>query len=178
MSECAGEQRPRSRKLKLGGKVLLADDGTDSRKIVVFYLKKMGLDVTFAVDGAGAVQEVLRGNFDLVLMDIVMPVMDGLEATRALRAQGVKIPIVALTGNTTDKDIRDCIQAGCNAHLSKPFNRHKFFDLVGRYLTKCPPSTDCQFWESDESKDEAEKAIIRGFVEGLMSRLDAIERSF
>ena len=74
--------------------------------------------------------------FDLILMDVHMPVMDGLEATQKLRKQGCKVPIVALTANAMKKNIDECMEVGFDEIMSKPVDRYKFFEMVSKRLSE------------------------------------------
>ncbi len=111
-----------------GRHILLAEDQLINAKIAMKLLKKEGMEVTHVMDGEAAVNTYLNapeGTFDAVLMDIKMPMLDGLEATRVIRASGHgddHIPIIAMTANAFDEDVEHSIDAGMNAHLSKPIN--------------------------------------------------------
>jgi signal transduction histidine kinase/ActR/RegA family two-component response regulator len=125
----------------LTGNVLVAEDSTDSQKLIAFYLRKLGLESTLASDGKkaidAAVQAVQIGNpFDMILMDMQMPELDGYEATRQLRAQGYKGAIVALTGNALSGDREKCLEAGCNDYLTKPIEREVFIATCTRLLSR------------------------------------------
>lgn len=101
--------------------ILVAEDNPTNQRLVVRLLERLGYRPTVVGDGAEAVRAVSEGAFDLVLMDVQMPGVDGLEATRQIRAGGGAQPwIVAVTANTTAEDRIACEQAGMNAYLSKP----------------------------------------------------------
>ncbi len=111
------------------GRVLLVEDNDLNREIAKFMLEEIGFTVDIACDGQDAVTAMERANdgaYDYVLMDVQMPIMDGLEATRAIRASERKylqtVPIIALTANAFNEDVEKCLAAGMNAHLAKPFN--------------------------------------------------------
>ena len=104
----------------LQGEILLADDNPDNRNLLVLYLKKMGLKVVTADNGRMALEQVERHAPDLVLMDMEMPEMNGVEATRALRAAGFCPPILALTAHTDAQEQQKARDAGCNDVLVKP----------------------------------------------------------
>jgi signal transduction histidine kinase/CheY-like chemotaxis protein len=107
-------------------RVLVVDDNNINQIVVEALLSKDGHAVVLASDGAQAVAAVQTGDFDLVLMDMLMPVLDGIDATRAIRqlAGSVSgIPIIALTANAMTDDVQRCRDAGMNAHLSKPVDR-------------------------------------------------------
>ncbi|MGK0296544.1 MAG: two-component system sensor histidine kinase/response regulator [Gammaproteobacteria bacterium] len=108
--------------------ILLVDDNPDNRLLVKAYLKKLPYIVDEAENGEEAVSMYINGKFDVVLMDVQMPVMDGREATRKIREwesqKGeILIPIIALTAHAIKEEVELCIDAGCNAHLSKPVKK-------------------------------------------------------
>jgi PAS domain S-box-containing protein len=101
-------------------KVLLAEDSEDNETLVRLYLKKEGAQVTCAHNGLEALDLIRSEDFDIVLMDIQMPLMDGLEATRQLRQKGFQKPILALTAHALKGDVEKSLKAGCDTHLTKP----------------------------------------------------------
>ncbi len=131
--------RPASAGGPLAGlRVLFAEDGPDNQRLVRHLLSRAGAEVTVVADGRQAVEAVCPGGneptaFDLILMDMQMPVMDGYDASRALRRAGVRIPIVALTAHALAGDRQKCIDAGCDDYLTKPVDRHQLVALVRRY---------------------------------------------
>lgn len=123
----------------LNCRILLAEDGLDNQKLVAHVLRKAGADVSVADDGKAAVDLALTAKqadraFDIVLMDIQMPVMDGYEATRQLRKAGHTNPIIALTANTMTGNDQKCIEAGCNDYLTKPFELSALVAVVAKHL--------------------------------------------
>jgi len=102
--------------------------------LVKLLLEKLGAEVEIAEDGAEAVALVSEQRFDLILMDVLMPRMDGIEATRRLRAAGVETPVVAVTATVTSNDRRRCLQAGCNDFIAKPLDRAKLLDVMRKHL--------------------------------------------
>ncbi|MDX1434900.1 MAG: ATP-binding protein, partial [Gammaproteobacteria bacterium] len=101
-------------------RVLVVDDGEENRDLVRLVLEESGLTVEEAENGQVGVDKASRGSFDVVLMDMQMPVMDGYTATKTLRQQGAKMPILALTGNAMKGFEQQCLAAGCSGYLTKP----------------------------------------------------------
>jgi signal transduction histidine kinase/CheY-like chemotaxis protein len=111
-------------------RVLLAEDNRVNQLLVVRLLEGRGHDVTVAGDGRAAVAEAERGNFDVILMDVQMPEMDGLEATGILRARGVRAPIIAMTAHAMQGDRERCLSAGMDAYISKPIQPEEVFEAI------------------------------------------------
>ena len=119
-------------------RILIAEDSADNRLLVQVYLKGSPHQLTFAEDGREAVDRFEAESFDLILMDMQMPVMDGLTATHAIRAiervrRAAAIPIIALTANALPQDVEMSANAGCNHHLSKPISKHALLSAVEEY---------------------------------------------
>ena len=121
--------------------VLIVDDGETNRRMVSVYLERANASFDTAENGKIAIEKVNAGNFDVVLMDMHMPVMDGFEATKLLRRQGHKIPIIALTANITTDDKKQCFAAGCSGFVAKPVNREQ---LLSGLSLAVAGSTDMQ----------------------------------
>lgn len=106
-----------------GTRILLAEDSPDNEALIRAYLKQTGAEIQVARDGAEALEKALESDFDLILMDIQMPRMDGLEATRRLRQRNFTRPIVALSAHALAEEVQRSLAAGCQAHLTKPVTR-------------------------------------------------------
>ena len=119
---------------EFSGRVLVADDVKTNQMLTKLLLKQMGLHVTVVADGNEAVEKALAREFDLILMDIQMPTMNGYEATRALRKEGITTPIIALTANAMQGDDEKCLEAGCDDYLPKPLDRAQLLEKVRKYL--------------------------------------------
>lgn len=113
--------------------VLLVDDAQDNQLIIGHFLKSAGAQVEIASDGKEGVQKALAGHFDVVLMDIQMPLLDGYEATSQLRLKGYKTPIIALTAHAMKEQKDRCLRAGCTDHLSKPVDRRKLIAELAKF---------------------------------------------
>ena len=120
-----------------GKKILLAEDNDINRMIATIVLKSNGYQITEVLDGKEAVAELTRQSFDLVLMDMQMPFMDGLEATRIIRKHiNNKVPIIALTANEIKQEKDRCFQAGMNDFLMKPFDEKDLVSIINKWLLK------------------------------------------
>jgi PAS domain S-box-containing protein len=119
---------------KLSGRVLVAEDVKTNQKLCTLVLNRMGLGVTVAIDGNEAVEKALTGAFDIILMDIQMPNMNGYEATRMLRKKGITTPIIAITASAMKGDDKKCIDAGCDDYIPKPLDRQRLFETLRKYL--------------------------------------------
>ena len=150
----------------LHGKVLVAEDSTDNQKLISIYLRRAGkIDFTMVENGSLAVEQALSGDYDLILMDMQMPVMGGLEAVTLLRGAGYSGPIIALTANAMKEEQESYIAAGCNGFLSKPIDQQKFFLALAEFLKD---SADGEQQDDElESSDDELAELTRGFVKGL-----------
>lgn len=123
-----------------GYTILLVEDIEINREIAITLLEDKGASVIWADNGARAVDlfSSQPDIFDLILMDVYMPEMDGLSATRAIRALPVAraegIPILAMTANAFDEDVRQCLEAGMNGHIAKPIETRQLFGTLARYI--------------------------------------------
>jgi PAS domain S-box-containing protein len=121
--------------------ILVAEDSPDNRMLVEAYLKDLPDTLTFVEDGQAAVDRFTSGTFDLVLMDLRMPVMDGLTATRRIRAAErergwPRTPILALTANARPEDVAASADAGCDAHISKPISQQDLVAAIAEHVNR------------------------------------------
>ena len=115
-------------------RVLVVDDGPENRELVTLVLQEVGLEVECAENGKVGAEMAMAKPFDLVLMDMQMPVMDGYAATRLLREQGLTTPIYALTANAMKGFEKKCMAAGCSGYLTKPIDIDFLLETVGQVL--------------------------------------------
>jgi len=143
--------KPSNHKLPnlFGKRILLVDDNHISREIGLRLLLPRGAEVVTAVNGKDALEHFRKenGRFDLIFMDVLMPSMDGLEATRAIRRMkdipgAARIPIVAMTVNAFRQNFEESMAAGMNAHLVKPIEPEEFYDIIRRLLGPLPEAEE------------------------------------
>jgi CheY-like chemotaxis protein len=120
--------------------ILVAEDSEDNRFLLQAYCNGTSYDLTFAEDGEKAVEAFQAGDFKIVVMDIQMPVMDGLSATKEIRSLESRIgrkrtPILALTANLMPRDVVMAHQAGCDVHLPKPISKKVFLGALEQWKT-------------------------------------------
>jgi len=119
---------------RVTGHVLLVEDNLDNQNLIGRLIQAVGATVDVAANGLQAIEKAITYDFDLILMDIQMPEMGGLEATRVIRQTGYPGPIVALTAGTLKEDVQDCLHAGCNQFLSKPIDSTEFYKVLEQFL--------------------------------------------
>jgi signal transduction histidine kinase/ActR/RegA family two-component response regulator len=138
--------RARHQTPKFEGRVLLAEDGLDNQRLIRTLLERRGLQVELAVNGIEAVDLALRAQqegdpFDVVLMDVQMPEMDGMTAARLLKQHGLCSPIVALTAQALSGDRESCLRAGFDGYETKPIDPRRFDRTLAAYLNRKPPAS-------------------------------------
>ncbi|MGE0528106.1 MAG: response regulator [Bdellovibrionales bacterium] len=117
-----------------GRKILLVEDSVDNQLLAQHFLHKEGAKVTMVEHGQAAIEALEHGTYDVILMDMQMPVMDGYTATARLRRMGCRVPIIALTAHAMKDDLDRCLQVGCDGFLCKPYRRK---DLIRAIQQNC-----------------------------------------
>jgi CheY-like chemotaxis protein len=127
--------------IQLNCRILVVDDRRDIRLLSRRFLTEVGASVTEAEDGQVAIQKVMQSSaegktFDLILLDMQMPKLDGYETAKQLRSLGFTGPIIALTADAMQGDMSRCIASGCNGYLSKPIDKTAMLKLVSEYVAE------------------------------------------
>jgi len=178
--------------------VLVVDDGVENRELVTLVLEEAGLHVDTAENGQEGVDKVLAGSYDLVFMDVMMPVMDGFTATRLLRGRGVETTIIALTAHAMKGFEKECLDAGFTGYMTKPIDIDHMIAELAVYLGGHQVEVDnkeTKAIDTDDSRPEPGirmadaspivsslpvgnpkfQAIIASFIERLAGKLDDME---
>jgi PAS domain S-box-containing protein len=165
VSSSPGEKRPEAHEPAIarpvsGLRILVADDSGENRFLVAEYLKDLDCRLDFAEDGLATVEKFQSGEFDLVLMDLQMPLMDGYEATRRIRQwenehRRPPVPVIALTASALENELQKALDAGCSAWLRKPVRLVTLLDTVGKFAGRVDSHAG-----SDAGPD-AKKILVR-----------------
>ncbi|WP_247713446.1 PAS domain S-box protein [Qipengyuania polymorpha] len=161
----------------LNARILVAEDNLINQQVTLAMLERIGLSATIATDGQDAVDRVLAANvsdepFDLVLMDVQMPVLDGLAATRAIRAAGVdakRLPIIAVTANAFAENTEECLAAGMQGHLPKPLSLDDLAEVLEQWLG-VPPGL-----ELPQPPRQPSEKLRKSFSKRKAKALEAID---
>jgi PAS domain S-box-containing protein len=156
----------------LSGTVLLAEDHEDNRKLIVMMLTKMGLTVVEAYNGEKAVEQAMLNDFDLILLDIQMPVMDGLQAREMMDQIGVAAPIIALTANAMKHEVDHYKEVGFDDYLAKPIKRSQFIKTVAFYLGQ--DSKVAMAEDEDPFDNSAFEQMKNNYVENLQFEVEQL----
>ncbi len=180
-------------------RILVVDDGAENRELLRLFLEEAGATVEEAANGQQGVESALAADFDAILMDVNMPVMDGFSATRKLRRQGVSTPIIALTANAMKGFEQECLEAGYSGYFSKPIDIDRLMQQMAGLLGGKPLETTTDTAPAEVLADERVAAVpdmdrapivstlpannerfrdlVARFIERLHTQLDAARQS-
>ena len=161
-------------------RILVAEDNPVNKEVALIMLESFGLNVDTAEDGQEALDASILVPYDLILMDMQMPVMDGLEATRQIRIreaieQVIKAPIVALTANAVEGDMERCIGAGMDGYLSKPFSKAQLFDIIEPWLITPRKASIVSKQVSNDSEIQVNEAKPEQYLEQIPIEVKALK---
>lgn len=163
------------------GDVLLAEDTPDNQHLISMYIRRVGANVEVVENGQQALHRALQKEYDLILMDMQMPIMGGVEATEKLRIAGYKKPIVTLTANALKQDREKCALAGADDYLTKPLDLEQFYQVLQTYLqsnTATEPTFSAAYITDDLLDDPEFKLLVNKFIEDLPEKLKEINSAF
>ena len=179
----ANEQIIHHRHNSFSGKVLVAEDTEENQQLISLHLRKAGVEVSIVSNGEEAINEALKGTYDLILMDLQMPVLNGIDAIKTLRNANYRKPIVALTAATSISDRETCKDAGADDFVSKPIDFENFYTVLDTYLHKSKKIDldysqlqDASMKES-RSNDEEFEEILLTFLERLPQMVETINEA-
>ncbi len=161
----------------LSGRVLLAEDGLDNQRLLGSFLRQAGVEFDVVGNGKLAVERALAHEYALVLMDIQMPVMDGVAATTLLRNSNYRGPIVALTANVMQHDVVLYRQCGCTDVLGKPIDRKRFYEVLQEYVGPAIALADSLEKIKLDSYESELAEITDEFRRGLPATFQSIEQA-
>lgn len=161
----------------LTGRVLLAEDNPDLQRLISFFVEQFGLQVTVVDNGEKALDKAMREHHDVILMDMQMPVMNGIQAVKALRQGGCKTPVIMLTANAMQSDEKIAMLAGCDDFLPKPIDHDILYATLHKYLAAAEVThIDAEPLPSQlRSKSKKFDLLIEEFVQSLPVSLAGID---
>ena len=167
LEQATDEQQPQTNnavpQANTTGHVLVVDDNEDNQNLIRLYLRKMGITCNIAINGEEGVYKAHQDPYDLILMDMQMPVMDGVTAVRKLRSAGNKTPIIMLTANAVQSEKDKCFTAGCDDFITKPINRQQFEEKLTGHLNVKGEDLTSQILDGDPEI----QSMVDEYIDGL-----------
>ena len=161
------------------GRILVAEDNKDIQALINLLIRQVADDFVIVENGLQALEQACNSQFDLIFMDIQMPIMSGMEAHQQIRQKGISTPVVAMTANVMKKDRDECMSAGFDGFLSKPINKADLYSFIAKYLTECEtPDTEEKLLTSDLLEEEPQIIdLIDTFIDRLPETLNTINNA-
>lgn len=125
----------KTKKVTFTNNILVVEDNESNQKIAVLVFKNLGYDIEIAENGKIAIEKIRLRKYDLIFMDMQMPILNGIDTTVSIRELGIPTPIIAMTANAMDSDRNNCLQAGMNDFLSKPITKNKVKNIIDKYIS-------------------------------------------
>jgi CheY-like chemotaxis protein len=166
---------------KLNGRVLVADDSASHQLLMLVLMKKIGLETKVVGNGAAAIEAAESENFDIIVLELLMPKVDGINAAKAIRQKGVTAPIIALLSDPYSVDLKECLKVGFNGYIQKPITKTILYDTMKRHLevAKAKRANQNQFDESmlisTIGKGQDVSSVIDTYFKELPEILDGID---
>lgn len=161
---------------QLDAHILCVDDNEDNRQLVAYLISKTGAKLTLTENGKNALEIAADTAFDLVLMDMQMPEMDGIQATQLLIQQGFDAPIIMLTANVDSSSKEAVLSAGAMEHFAKPIDTQSFYDLLDKYLGQAIESADLELTQLAPERSEFE-LLIENYRNSFSEKLEFIQQA-
>ena len=162
-----------------GRRLLVVEDGRDNQRILRFLLEEAGARVDIAEDGKEALDTVSASEepYDLILMDVQMPVMDGYEATSELRRRGFQAPIIAITAYALARDLKRCLAVGCNDFVTKPLVPGQLLGTLQRWLGReiASPLLNGSAKSPLRGREQRFRDLVQAFLAGIPDRIAGLE---
>lgn len=161
---------------RMSGRILLAEDGVHNQRVISYYLQSTGATVEVAENGWIACEKAMaaiaaKAPYDLILMDMQMPELDGYSAASVLRSKGWSGPIIAITAHAMSGDRAKCIDAGCTDYLTKPIEKRLLLQIVAKYLTVKSPAEPIEQAETEPKIDPDIAQFLPAFVADLPAQV-------
>lgn len=155
--------------------ILVADDNEMNRKLALYTLESLGCICELVENGLEAIRKVYLNKYDVIFMDMQMPICDGLQATRQLRVKKVNTPIIGLTANVFQEDINNCLNAGMDDHLGKPYSEEDLYHKINKWVFKTERSSEIETYsysnyEFIEKISKNNSEIYREMLEMFLSQ--------
>jgi len=155
--------------------ILVVDDNDVNRELAGVMLEDVGAQVSYAENGQEAVYMAVSGDFDAILLDMQMPVLDGHEAARQIRASGLTVPLIAMTASVLDSERKACLQVGCNGYISKPASQQQILTAVLQVLSLSPAVAQSALPCQLDTTDPRYARLVERFATTLAARMQQID---